>query len=531
MTAVATASPGRAVLRLARHRMGRGGLVVAGLVTAGTAVVAVTFVTAGDALDPASIAALAANPAIRTLFGEPVALDTAGGFTVWRTGTALAVLAAVWAVLTATGATRGEEQAGRWDLLLAGRLPIDAVVRRHLAVLAAAAALIGAGATAALLAAGAGGAGAVLHGLGLLLVTTFFAAVGGLAAQVLGTRGAAATLGVGLVGAGLLARMVGDGLPALSGLRWVSPFGLLALAEPYGANRTIPLVVLAVATAALLVAAPAAASHRDLHGAWIPPAPARRSPSTLLRSPAGFAVHRTRGPVAAWGLGVAAFLLLVGLVAGSLVEFLGENPRFAELAAAAGFPGLGTVEGYAAALLTLLAVAVGAFPAARLAELAGDERSGRLALLYARALTRSRLLGVMCAVTAAGAAALAGTGALALWAGAGGAGLSLRDALAGAANTLPVAALGLGCSVLALGWAPRAVAVVGALPAVGGFLLLVLARSAGAPQWVSWPSPFAHLAAVPATPPDLRAAAVLVAVALALGLAGAAGYARRDLQG
>ncbi|MEK8110427.1 hypothetical protein NKG94_51120 [Micromonospora sp. M12] len=38
------------------------------------------------------MAALARNPAIRTLFGEPVALDQPGGFTVWRTGTVLAVL-------------------------------------------------------------------------------------------------------------------------------------------------------------------------------------------------------------------------------------------------------------------------------------------------------------------------------------------------------------------------------------------------------------------------------------------------------
>ena len=67
-----------------------------------------------------SLSALAENPAIRTLFGPPVALDDAGRFTVWRTGTVLAVLVGTWAVLAATRLTRGEEEAGRWDLLLAG---------------------------------------------------------------------------------------------------------------------------------------------------------------------------------------------------------------------------------------------------------------------------------------------------------------------------------------------------------------------------------------------------------------------------
>jgi len=58
--------------------------------------------------DPAaagSIAKLAANPAIRTLFGEPIALDQAGGFTVWRVGTFLAALLGAWAILATTRIT------------------------------------------------------------------------------------------------------------------------------------------------------------------------------------------------------------------------------------------------------------------------------------------------------------------------------------------------------------------------------------------------------------------------------------------
>jgi ABC-2 type transport system permease protein len=71
-------------------------------------------------LDASSLAALAANPAIRTLFGEPPALDTADGFTVWRTGTAVALLVAVWGLLAATRLTRAEEDDGRWDLAQRG---------------------------------------------------------------------------------------------------------------------------------------------------------------------------------------------------------------------------------------------------------------------------------------------------------------------------------------------------------------------------------------------------------------------------
>ena len=87
-----------------------------------SALVVATFRSA--ALDPAALGALARNPAIRTLFGEPVALADPGGFTVWRTGTVLAVLIGVWAMLAATRITRGEEDAGRWSMLLSGRCDV-----------------------------------------------------------------------------------------------------------------------------------------------------------------------------------------------------------------------------------------------------------------------------------------------------------------------------------------------------------------------------------------------------------------------
>ena len=87
--------------------------------------------------DAGSLQALTENPAIRILFGTPVALDDPGGFTVWRTGTPMAVLVAVWAVLTAVRITRGEEEAGRWNLLLAGRVRFTRLVGLQLAVVMA----------------------------------------------------------------------------------------------------------------------------------------------------------------------------------------------------------------------------------------------------------------------------------------------------------------------------------------------------------------------------------------------------------
>ena len=81
--------------RLAIRQIRRGWLIVLVLVSAFSAIVVVQYrYTFTDPAQVASLGVLALNPAIRVLFGVPLALDSAGGFTVWRTGTFAAVTVA-----------------------------------------------------------------------------------------------------------------------------------------------------------------------------------------------------------------------------------------------------------------------------------------------------------------------------------------------------------------------------------------------------------------------------------------------------
>jgi ABC-2 type transport system permease protein len=485
------------------------------------------------ALTTGSLTALADNPAIRTLFGPARALDDPGGLTVWRTGTVLAVLAGVWAALTATRVTRGEEESGRWDLLLSGRIRAAALVRHQLAVVLVAAALPGVAVTAGMLLVGTATTGALLFGAVVTGAGLTGAAYGGLAAQLLTERRAASGLAVGVVVAGLLLRMIGDGVDALSWLRWLSPFGLLTTVAPYADDRAAPLLVLAALALAPAVAAVALAGNRDLGGGLLRARDTARAPSALLRSLPGLCAHRVRRPLVTWGVGVSAYFLLIGLLATAMIDFLRDNRQFAELAARAGFDELFSVQGYAASLFSLLAVPIGAFAASRIAASAADETAGRLALLYSLPLRRARWAATEAATVASACVVLAAGAGLATWAGAVwvGAGLTVGEVLAGALNVVPVALLCLGAALFALGFAPAAVLAIGVVPAAGGYLLLVFADSFGWPEAVRALSPFAHLAAVPADPPDLAGAAGMLCVAAVLGIIGVAGYARRDLRG
>lgn len=487
---------------------------------------------AADGFDPGAMRALADSPAIRIMFGNPVALDDPGGFTVWRTGTFMTVLVAMWSALTAVRITRGEEEAGRWDLLLAGRVRLTQLLGLQLAVIAAVAAVIGVAITGAMALAGTATSGAVLYGTALALIGANAAAWGGLAGQLVGDRRRASVLAAAGIGAGLLARMITDSTEELGGLHWVTPFGLLSLVEPFAANRPEPLAVLLLAGLTLAAAVAISGSRRDVGAGVLPTRTSHRALLSGLRSLPGFAVRRSTGALMAWATGIWLYFLVIGLLASSLTAFLSNNPLFAGLAAQAGFGSLTTVTGYLASLFALLAVPLGLYAAGRIATAVADEEARRLTAVFAAPVTRQYWYLAEAGTAVGGTAVLAAGAGLAAWAGAAtvGADITPAAALGGALNVLPIAWLSLAAALVAKGWLPQATLAVGAIPAVGGFLLKVLAESLRWPAWTLSLSPYQHLHAVPYESVNWTGTAGMTLIAVTLAAIGLLGFQRRDLR-
>jgi ABC-2 type transport system permease protein len=522
-------APGRAVSRLAVRQL-RGGAVVVALICGGmSALVASQYQKIGGLLDESGIRALAENPAVRILSGPPVALDDPGGFTVWRIGTPVSVFASGWIMLAATRITRGEEDGGRWDLLLAGRLRMTDVVVRCLAALVGSATLIGVAVAAGLLAARTELTGTVIHAVGITCVALTFATTALLAAQVMPRRSAATGLTVAALGVGLALRMIADGSHQLAWLAWATPFGLTARAAPYADNRIVPLIVVGAFPIVLAGAALVAARHRDL-GEGIVAVPDSRPPRTrLLHSIGGFALRRAGRTTLGWATGIAASFILVGALLASILELFQTTPRFADLAAAAGIAL--SVNVVAAALFSVLAVPTGLYAAMRLAAMVADEKAGRWTSLFTEPISRVRLMSTEIMVTVGGVVALHCSAAAAIWSGAKitGAPLQFTDSLAGALNPLPVALLATGFAALGVGWLPSAAGAIGALPILGGFLVNAIMQTSNAPRWVANLSPWAHLAPVPETPPHWAATIIFLLITGVLTALGLYGYVKRDL--
>lgn len=542
MTAVAgdtsVAAPGAAtrwlrLLRLDLRSIGRGAFILGALTAGLTAVVVLVYpTTVASPEDAAGLELLAGNPAIRLLFGVPRALDTAGGFAVWRIGTIAAVAIAAWALAVSTRLGRGEEDSGRSWMLLAAPIRLRTTVVVHLGTVVALLVAMAAANAVAMAASGAGSAGALLYAAGLAAIGWFFAAVGACGGQLLGERSLASGSAGGVLVVALVVKMVGDGLESFGWIRWLTPFGMLSLSEPYAQQRWLPLAVLTVAASVLAVLAVWLAGRRDVGAGLVSSRNARPPRTGLLTSPVRFAIRRSLPSLLGWGIALVGYFLLIGMLAVSLTEFLSDNPRFADLAATAGFGDLARVEGYVASLFKLLPIPLGIYSALRIARLAADEARGRLTLAFSTPVRRVGWPLAEALVVTGACLLLVGATAAGTWLGAAAvdAGLAFTDSLAGTANALPVALLSLGAAVLALGWLPRAVVLVGALPTVGGFIWWVLAESLDWPDGMLALSPYAHLGPVPAAPPDLPAAGIMLSITGALLVVGLVGFGRRDLR-
>ena len=134
-----------------------------------------------------------ANAGISAIVGPAREIQTVAGYTVWKCLTVLAIVGAVWGVLTATRLLRGEEGAGRSEILLAGQTTRRAggpgrhragrgsgdALRAHRRIII----VVGRSSTVDI-----GPAGALYFALAIVAAPAMFLAVGALASQLAATR-------------------------------------------------------------------------------------------------------------------------------------------------------------------------------------------------------------------------------------------------------------------------------------------------------------------------------------------------------
>ena len=478
------------------------------------------------------LAPLADNPAVRAIYGLPTAIDTLGGFAVWRVALFVTLLGTVWVTLATTRVLRGDEEAGRLDLVLANPLsPVRATMTSLAAVFVVplvTVLVIGA----VLQSAGAAAPGSWLYGAGIGLLLATFIGVAALASQLLPERRRASGLALGVLFATFVLRMWADGGAHAQWARWTTPFGWVEQLHAFGGDDLLPLVPLVAAPVVLGTLALLLSAERDTGAGMVRAADTKQASTRLLSTPLAFAIRRQSGELGAWAAAIAVLGLLSGGLAETLVGFPQSQPEATKLLQQVGMGAAITPGGFIAIMNAFYAVVLSTYAIASIHDDYDDETANRLDLPYSNRVSRTAWLGSTLLTTAVVLVVLTIVLALATWIGASAAnaGVSIGDSFAAAANVLPVPLLFLGLAALLHGVRPSWAAGVASVLAIGLYMVELIGPALSWPAWVLNLSPNHHLALVPAESAAWTALVVLLCIAVACSVAGLLAYRRRDLQ-
>jgi ABC-2 type transport system permease protein len=472
-------------------------------------------------------AATAHNAAMIAFNGAPQGLNTVGGQVAFQFGAGGMVLVALMSIFMVGRLTRGEEEAGRLEIMRS--LPVGIHANTLAAALAVTAMnlIVGVLIAAVLIAQGLPVAGSVVFGVSFILIGLVFGGVALLVAQVTdsthlvyGTAGA-------VLGAAYLLRAVGDiGDGTVS---WFSPIGVAQKARPFADERWWPLLLLVAVTVLLVAAAAALTVRRDLGAGLVPARPGPPAAAPWLGHPLGLAFRLQRGSLLGWGAGVMVIGIAYGWIGPTIDTFIGENKAIAEMFSAGG--GGSLTDSYFAASFRLMALIASGFAIGSAIRVRSEETSMRADLVLATPVSRWRFAASHLAVACAGSVILLAVAGLATglsYGLAGGGMQSVPRLFVAALVYAPAMWIMVGLAIALDGLVPRWVGVSWAILVacvIEGFLGAVL----GLPRWLSDLSPFERVPQLPAASLTLLPLAVMSAVAAGLTLIGLAGLRRRDI--
>ncbi|HET9139281.1 ABC transporter permease subunit [Actinophytocola sp.] len=480
------------------------------------------------------VATMGSDVGFQAIFGPGPHIDTIHGYVAAHAVGVLGVIGAVWALLASTRLLRGEEDAGRWEVLLAGPTTRRRAMAAAVAGLGVGLGLLWALTAAAYVAVGRGTDAGFSLGASLfaatatVAATAMFLAVGALCSQLAATRRQAVGWAALVFGVAYLIRVVAYST-SLRWLRWVSPLGWVDELRPLTGNRPLALVPITVTISVLVVLTILLAGRRDL-GAGVRPAHDTKPAHTrLLTGPLGLAARLGRGTALGWIGGLTMGALIIGLIAkGSADVWANQSSgMFTTLTGTQG----GAV--FLGVVFLLVAFLVAMAAAGQVAATREEEAQGYLDHLLARPVARLPWLAGRLAVSAvllAGLGVVAGVGT---WIGTGitGAGLDFGTLLAAGVNIVPVGILVLGLGTLVHGLAPRYAAPFAYGLVAWSFLVEIIGASLGASRWLLDTSVLHHIARAPAADVRWDSAAILIGIGVAAAALGAFAFTRRDFHG
>ncbi len=465
-----------------------------------------------------------ATDALVAINGRVEGIDTLGGIVQDEFGFMASFLMPLFGIALVAGLTRQEEETGRLEQLLGGRVDRRAPVISSMLVVSGAVVVTVLGFAASMAASGIPVGGAVLYSVALGLLTLVFAGLAALLAQLaLHSRGVYAAA-LALLAAAYVLRGVGD--VKHWWITWISPLGWVEKTAPFASQRWWVLAIPLVVTLVLTAAAVAVAERRDLGSAWWRSGAGPERASRLLVQPVGLAAYLHRMSLSGWLVGSVVLAAVMGALTQEVIDAVLGNPS---LSSFMNVTGGNPADAFLAVVEIYLAVLACGYVVQALGTLRREEAEGRLEPQLAGTAPRWRWLAAHLVVVLAGLVVLTLVSAVVF-----GLTTAWSTGESGYVGTLVQAGFAYLPAVLVL--AGLAVALFGMLPrlyslAWAGFGIVAFIAFLGAglqmPQWMLDIAPTTHIGNPPLGDVETMALVVLSLVAVAFMAVGFVAFRRR----
>ncbi|WP_432889954.1 ABC transporter permease [Kribbella sp. CA-245084] len=470
--------------------------------------------------------AVTSGSALAAINGHVEGIDSLGGVIQDEFGFLASFLLPLLGIGLVAGSTRREEESGRLETILGGRIAryqptLAALVVATLAILTTS--LLFAG---GLVLAGVPASGAILYAAALGGLAFVFAGFAALVAQlVLHSRGVYLWSLIMLAAAYAL-RGIGD--TTKTWVTWLSPLGWAEKTAPFGVQRWWALALPAVVGVALGGGAVWLAARRDIGSALRrgDAGPARAS--WLQRRPIGFAIWIHRPAALGWLAGGVLFAAMMGALAQQLLDAMTGNPALAE---SMGIRGGRPLDGFVAVTQLYVAVVAGGYVIQAIGTLRAEETDGRLEPRLAGTLSRIRWLAAHLVAVAAGLVLIVVVSSSVLavsTARSVGNSHDFAAIMKSGLAYLPAELVLAGLAIALFGTWPRTFGLAWATYAVATFIAF-LGPGLKLAQWIVDLAPTTHVGNPPAGAVDASGLSALGILALALLLTGFITFRRRDV--
>lgn len=477
------------------------------------------------------------NAALNAIIGQARRLDTVGGWVSWRMLGLMIILGAIWGLLTATRLLRKEEDAGRWELLLAGQ-----TTRRHAtlqAIAGLAAGWIALWALTAVLTVAAGSrsdvgfstSGSLFYATAASASAALFLAIGALSSQLAATRRQANGLAAAIFAVCFLIRMVADSVSGLGWLRWISPLGWVENLHPFTGSQPLMLLPIGLLTIAAAALAATLAGRRDIGTAVLARRESVKSDTRLLGSPAHLVIRLERSVALAWIAGLTLLGAIFGVVARSAVGARAATSAIEQSLSRIGGHHVSAATAWIGYEFVFIAVLIAFAAAGQISAMRSEEADGHVDNLLARHLRRDTWVAGRLGFGAALVIAVGLAASLGGWIGVASrnSGVGFGAMLQAGLNMMPAALFVLGLGTLLFALVPRLAAPLLYVLVLWSFLIEIIGSSITSNHLLLDTALFSHLGPVPAASLNWTAMGVLTGLGVIAALAGLIAFQRRDL--